>query len=102
MLSKFRNALNYLRLTLNTPSDSPFKVTDVKCNPTIGLPIYEFLLRLTNNFTTYKAFKVPVTWTLTLQGYQSLNMMVLLDAPYMISYWCLIVTHGLTRLLYKI
>ena len=53
MLSNFWNALNYLRLTLNTPWDWPLKVTKVKCNHTIGLPIYDFLLRYTSNFTTY-------------------------------------------------
>ncbi len=43
MVSKFWNALNYLRVSLNTPWDWPFKVTKVKCN-IIGLPIYGFLL----------------------------------------------------------
>ncbi len=50
MLLKFWNALNYLRLTLNTPWCWPFRVIKVKCNHTIGLRIYDFLLRFTSNF----------------------------------------------------
>ncbi len=34
MLPKFWNALNYIRLTLNTPRHWPFKVTRVICNHT--------------------------------------------------------------------
>ena len=62
MLSTFWNALNYLRLTLNSPWDSPFKVTKVKCNHTIGVSIYDFLLRFTSNFMTYKPSKCQWSW----------------------------------------
>ncbi len=49
MLSKFWNALNYLRLTLSRHWDWPVKVTKVKCNNTFGIPIYGLLLRFTSN-----------------------------------------------------
>ncbi len=39
---------------------------------------------------------------LTLQGHPRSYVAVLLDSPYLISCWCLIVTRDLTRLLYDI
>ena len=71
-------------------------------NYTIRLPIYDFLLKIASNFTTYKPSNVSVTLTLTLQGYPRWNVMGLLGSPYVISCWYLIVTHGLTGLLCKI
>ena len=48
----------------------------------------------------FRPFSTPYLWPVKVT--QGSNVMVVLDSPYMISYWCLIVIYGLTQLPYEI
>ncbi len=82
----------------------PLKVI---CDDVIELPIYAFLLMFNSNLWPNSAPSQDIrlrnlTLNLTFQGHSRSNVIVSFDSPYMLSYQCLIVTYGLTLLLYKI
>ncbi len=80
----------------------------IKCksNDTAGFSINDFQLVFNRNsrpnlaLLRVQAFTLWVTLTFAFQGQPKLNLMVQSDSQYMISYRCLVVTYGLTRLGY--
>ena len=95
----------------------------VKSNGAVGLSIYDFLLVSNSNhmsishrlwdLTTLKFSPyllslgqnfgpISTTLSLTFQGHSRSNVKVSMDWQYIVSYWWLIATYGLTWLLYEI
>ncbi len=86
----------------------PFNATKIKCNVATGLPIYNFLLVFNSdtwpNSTPLHDISLRNLSGLDIDLSRSLrsNVIMLLDFPNMVSYECLLVTHGLSWLLYGI
>ena len=86
------------------------RLLKVKRDGVIGLPIYRFLLMFNSNIWPNSApsqniSEIRLTLTLIFEGHsRSLrsNVITSMYFPYMLSYYCFIVTYDLTLLLYKI